>query len=80
MFNVTLLYWQVGVDESFFNTLPIELQAILRFQSAVKLRFCVLEGNHRAQKVYRDFGFAGYELDAGSGKALFWDKKMIYIW
>ena len=43
-----------------FNTLPIELQAILRFQSVVKLRFCVLEGNHRCTTLLRhmfDFSF-----------------------
>ena len=53
----------------------IESTAIER--NYCKLTLEVLEGNHRAQKVYRDFGFAGYELDESAGKALFWDKKLI---
>ena len=55
------------------------IESLAKERNYCKLTLEVLEGNHRAQKVYRDFGFAGYELDAGSGKALFWDKKMIYI-
>lgn len=55
------------------------IESLAKERSYCKLTLEVLEGNHRAQKVYREFGFAGYELDAGSGKALFWDKKMIYI-
>lgn len=50
-----------------FNTLPIELQAILRFQSVVKLRYCVLEGNHRCTTSLRhmfDFSFETF----GPGK------------
>lgn len=42
-----------------------------------KLTLEVLEGNHRAHKVYRDFGFKGYELDEKMGKAMFWDKKLL---
>lgn len=41
-----------------------------------KLTLEVLEGNTRAQKIYRDFGFAGYQLDDKMGKALFFDKKL----
>ena len=39
-----------------------------------KLTLEVLEGNHRAQKVYRDFGFKGYELNPELGKAMFMEK------
>lgn len=39
-----------------------------------KLTLEVLEGNRVAQAVYRSFGFAGYELNPETGKALFWQK------
>ena len=39
-----------------------------------KMTLEILEGNHRAQKVYRDFGFEGYELDPEMGKAMFLQK------
>jgi GNAT superfamily N-acetyltransferase len=42
-----------------------------------KLTLEVLEGNERALKVYKDFGFASYQLDPKIGKALFLDKKII---
>lgn len=41
-----------------------------------KLTLEVLEGNQRAQKVYLEFGFAGYELDEKFGKAQFWEKPL----
>lgn len=43
---------------------------------ACKLTLEVLEGNTRAQSVYRAFGFASYELDKTMGKAIFMDKKL----
>jgi len=43
---------------------------------ACKLTLEVLEGNVRAQNVYKAFGFAGYELDKSMGKAIFMDKKL----
>jgi len=48
---------------------------------ALKLGCCkmtleVLEGNTVAQAAYRSCGFAGYELDPRTGKAMFWEKKL----
>jgi ribosomal protein S18 acetylase RimI-like enzyme len=50
-------------------------------QIAIELGCCkltleVLEHNYIAQKAYRSFGFAGYELNPNMGKALFWEKKL----
>lgn len=39
-----------------------------------KVTLEVLEGNHVAKNAYIKFGFAGYELDSKTGKALFWEK------
>lgn len=39
-----------------------------------KLTLEVLEGNHIAQSVYKNFGFDRYELNPQMGKALFWEK------
>ncbi|MEM8866960.1 MAG: GNAT family N-acetyltransferase [Verrucomicrobiota bacterium] len=41
-----------------------------------KLTLEVLEGNRRAQSVYKQFGFAGYELDPAMGRAMFYEKKL----
>jgi GNAT superfamily N-acetyltransferase len=49
-------------------------EAIARELGCCKLTLEVLEGNHRAQVVYRALGFAGYELDPRLGKAMFWQK------
>jgi len=54
-----------------------KIESTAKEREYCKLTLEVLEGNYRAQKVYREFGFAGYELDASSGKALFWDKKLM---
>lgn len=50
-------------------------------QKALELGCCkvtleVLEGNLPAQALYRSVGYAGYQLDARAGKALFWQKKL----
>lgn len=49
-------------------------EAIARGLGCCKLTLEVLEGNLRAQAVYREFGFAGYELDPKLGRAQFWQK------
>lgn len=54
----------------------MELENIAKQRGYCKLTLEVLEGNLRAQKVYKDFGFDGYELDSTMGKALFYDKKL----
>ncbi|MBK8817425.1 MAG: GNAT family N-acetyltransferase [Methylococcaceae bacterium] len=43
-----------------------------------KLTLEVLEGNKVAQAAYRASGFEGYELSPKMGKALFWQKKIVY--
>ncbi|MBX9850448.1 MAG: GNAT family N-acetyltransferase [Cytophagaceae bacterium] len=53
------------------------LELLARERNCCKLTLEVLEGNSRAQKVYKDFGFASYVLDEKMGRALFWDKKLI---
>lgn len=41
---------------------------------ACKVTLEVLQGNNRAQKVYKAHGFAPYELDENMGNALFYHK------
>jgi ribosomal protein S18 acetylase RimI-like enzyme len=43
-----------------------------------KLTLEVLEGNHRAQSVYRAFGFDNFMLDPAMGRALFLEKKLLH--
>ena len=54
-----------------------EIERIAADRHCCKLTLEVLEGNVRAQSVYRKYGFKGYELDSETGKALFWDKKIV---
>ncbi|GGB80341.1 N-acetyltransferase [Marinobacterium zhoushanense] len=49
-------------------------EGIARRTGCCKLTLEVLEHNSRAQTVYRRCGYAGYELDPNSGRALFWQK------
>ena len=53
-----------------------EIEKIAIERGCCKLTLEVLEGNLRAQKIYKSFGFASYVLDEEMGKALFWDKKL----
>lgn len=41
-----------------------------------KITLEVLEGNTVAQACYAKFGFAGYQLQPETGRALFWQKKL----
>lgn len=41
-----------------------------------KITLEVLEGNTRAKKIYKNFGFNNYELDPSAGKAVFLDKEI----
>ncbi|KEA64027.1 Histone acetyltransferase [Marinobacterium lacunae] len=49
-------------------------EGIARRTGCCKLTLEVLENNTRAQSVYRRCGYAGYELDPETGKAMFWQK------
>ena len=51
-----------------------KVEEIAKEKGCCKLTLEVLEGNQTAQQLYRKQGFAGYELDPGTGKALFWQK------
>jgi len=54
-------------------------EAVERFavnSGCCKLTLEVLEGNSTAQKAYKSFGFAGYELDPDMGRALFLEKTL----
>ncbi|WP_432698273.1 GNAT family N-acetyltransferase [Marinobacterium sp. YM272] len=51
-------------------------EAVARRNGCCKLTLEVLEGNGRAQAVYRRKGYAGYELDPATGKAMFWEKPL----
>jgi ribosomal protein S18 acetylase RimI-like enzyme len=55
-----------------------EIERIAKERDCCKLTLEVLEGNKRAQSIYKTFGFNGYELDEKTGKALFWEKKLLY--
>ena len=43
-----------------------------------KLTLEVLEGNTIAQIAYKSCGYSGYELNPKTGRAMFWQKKLIY--
>lgn len=53
-----------------------EAQRVAQQRGCCKLTLEVLEGNSRAQAIYRRFGFTGYELDPQMGNAVFWQKKL----
>lgn len=53
-----------------------KVEECARQRQCCKLTLEVLEGNAVAQRAYRAFGFAGYELDPTMGKAMFWQKKL----
>lgn len=53
-----------------------QAEAEARARGCCKLTLEVLEGNRTAQSLYRQAGFAGYELDPEKGRALFWEKPL----
>lgn len=61
-----------GVAKSLLERIELEAKK----QGCCKITLEVLEGNSRAQKIYKDFGFGSYELDPTAGKALFFDKEL----
>jgi ribosomal protein S18 acetylase RimI-like enzyme len=56
--------------------LLVEVEKIAREKGCCKITLEVLEGNKVAQGAYIKFGFAGYELGALSGRAMFWQKNI----
>lgn len=61
-----------GISRMLFDA----IEHVARETNCCKLTLEVLEGNQTAQKAYRSFGFAAYELDPKQGRALFWEKKL----
>lgn len=50
------------------------VEQIAQQRGCCKLTLEVLQGNHGAQHMYLKLGYAGYQLDAETGGALFWQK------
>jgi len=53
-----------------------QVEQIAQERGCCKLTLEVLSGNHGAQQMYRKLGYAGYQLDAATGGALFWQKRI----
>lgn len=54
-----------------------KLELIAKQRGYCKITLEVLEGNIRAQKIYKDFGFRSYSLEPSMGRALFLDKGLL---
>lgn len=52
------------------------VETLARARGCCKLTLEVLQGNQAAQGLYRKAGYAGYQLDAEHGNALFWQKRL----
>ena len=50
------------------------VEEIAQQRGCCKLTLEVLQGNRNAQEMYSKLGYAGYQLDAATGAALFWQK------
>jgi ribosomal protein S18 acetylase RimI-like enzyme len=53
-----------------------QVEEVARGLGCCKITLEVLEGNQRAQALYKSTGFAGYELGAATGKAMLLQKKL----
>ena len=53
------------------------IEAIARDMGCCKITMEVLEGNVVAQSAYKAFGYAPYQLDPTSGRAMFWQNILI---
>ena len=62
----------LGLSQQLLN----KIEEIAIDKGCCKITLEVLEGNEIAKKSYKKFGFAGYELDPKTGKALFWEKEI----
>jgi ribosomal protein S18 acetylase RimI-like enzyme len=50
------------------------VEDLARARGCCKMTLEVLQGNQAAQQLYAKLGYAGYQLDAEHGNALFWQK------
>ncbi len=53
-----------------------KVESIAKAKNCCKITLEVLSNNETAKSAYRNFGFAGYELDPTAGSALFWQKSL----
>jgi len=53
-----------------------EIERLARAMGCCKITLEVLEGNRGAQALYRECGYAGYQLDPAMGKAMFWQRPL----
>ena len=58
------------------HELLIHAEHAARERGYFKMTLEVLTGNMKAQGLYRARGFSGYSLDAATGQAMFWQKKL----
>lgn len=65
-------YRGLGLCKKLFT----EIEKIANERGYCKLTLEVLQGNAVAQKAYEKLGFSGYELDADTGQAMFWEKSL----
>lgn len=65
-------YRGLGLCKKLFT----EIEKIANERGYCKLTLEVLQGNTVAQKAYEKLGFSGYELDADTGQAMFWEKSL----
>lgn len=65
-------YRGLGISQKLLRA----VENIAREKGCCKMTMEVLEGNLVAKKAYEKFGFASYELDPETGRALFWQKKL----
>lgn len=69
---VTASWQRKGVGRA----LMLALENVARERDCCKLTLEVLENNFNAQKLYRELGFEGYQLQEDFGRALFWQKPL----
>ena len=68
--------------DSKFRGQGLSVELLEKAESVAVARGCckmtleVLSENHRASKIYRNFGFSPYELNAEMGQAMFYEKKL----
>ena len=67
-------YRGLGISKKMLN----KAEEIAIGLGCCKLTLEVLEGNTIAQMAYKSCGYSGYELNPKTGRAMFWQKKLIH--
>jgi ribosomal protein S18 acetylase RimI-like enzyme len=65
-------YRGLGISQK----LLAKIEAVAASKGCCKLTLEVLGNNAVAQRAYKKFGFAAYELDPEAGSAQFWEKRL----